>query len=67
LSTIEGTVICDVLDQDTYPRYLPLPLEAIRRDDQLSDPTLFRDIAVVGGRLTLVELRHAMSSGQALT
>ncbi|CAO2034465.1 unnamed protein product [Urochloa humidicola] len=63
---LRGIIICDVLCHDK-PRYLPLPLEAIRREDFYSEPTLFRDVAVVGGRLTLVELRYIIRPGTNLS
>ncbi|CAL5017921.1 unnamed protein product [Urochloa decumbens] len=63
---LRGIVICDVLCHDK-PRYLPLPMEAIRSEDFESDPLLFRDVAVVWGRLTLVELRYIVLPGTNLS
>lgn len=61
-----GIVICDVLCHETQS-YQPLPLEAIRREDYLSDPMLFRDVTVVVGQLTLVELRHIVKPSSKLS
>lgn len=49
-----GIVVCDILDR-TSPRYIPLPTEIIVTRMTFDDPgLLFRDIAVVEGRLTVV-------------
>lgn len=50
-----GIVVCDVLG-DRPPRYLPMPQELIRNDQFLDEPLLSRDIALVGDRLTLVDM-----------
>ncbi|TVU03583.1 hypothetical protein EJB05_50900 [Eragrostis curvula] len=50
----QGIVVCDVLCRRP-PRYMLLPPELVR-NDRCDHPLLFRDIAVVEGRLTLIRL-----------
>ncbi|KAL6644550.1 hypothetical protein ACP70R_016158 [Stipagrostis hirtigluma subsp. patula] len=50
-----GIIVCDVRGRKPA-RYLPLPCELVRFDTMGYEPLLRRDVALVRGRLTVVEL-----------
>ncbi|TVU16099.1 hypothetical protein EJB05_39648, partial [Eragrostis curvula] len=54
-----GILVCDVFGRRP-DHFLPLPQHLVTFDKPGSDPNLFRDVAVVDGRLTVVELHRAV-------
>uniref|UniRef100_A0A0E0INI2 DUF1618 domain-containing protein n=1 Tax=Oryza nivara TaxID=4536 RepID=A0A0E0INI2_ORYNI len=59
-----GMVICNVNDGTKHEgsSYVPLPLDIINLD-MINNGLIYRDIAVVNGRLTVVRLRSWLDSG----
>nr|CAB3500658.1 unnamed protein product [Digitaria exilis] len=49
-----GILVCDILG-GKRPHFLPLPAQLVRFDKLLGQPWLYRNIAFVNGRLTVVE------------
>nr|CAB3500662.1 unnamed protein product [Digitaria exilis] len=49
-----GILVCDILGRKR-PHFLPLPAQLVRFDKLHGQPWLFRNIAFVNGRLTVVE------------